>query len=327
MTSSLPRRLVRLALLLAALAAVWAALWYGGAMRLKTEVEAALLRLEARGARAACEHPATAGFPFSLTLSCDAAAYARDLDGVSLKAGRLDAQWSLAAPLSVDVALAGPMRAELPGMVPLDLAWTGAEGGLGLWLPRPSRLTLTLEAVAATTGEAGDAEPVFALARLEARADVEGRDVLVDVEAADVRLQPAFTGGVEAPPLALDLRAALKDAAERLIRRKPSLRGATIALEEAKLAAADGAALRLTGTMTVDDAGMVDGDLLVFIDNPGRLAAWWKSAPFELATQAEAVLDAVLALRPSATDGIPLRIEKGEAYIGLLPLGFLAPLR
>lgn len=326
MTSS--RRILRLVLLVLALAAVWGAIWFGASSRLKVMLETALVRMEQRGARAACENPATSGFPLRLSLTCDATAYARDLDGVALNAGRLDARWSIAAPLTLSADLTSPMHAELPGLVPLDLAWESARADLGLWLPRPSRVTAELDRVTATTGGPGAAAPVFSLAGLALRADVAGKDVLVSASGADLRLDTAHAGDLVLPPLALALDATLKDAAAGLVARRPSLRGATIDLAEMRIAAADGGALRLSGTLAIDDAGIVDGELTLNIDNPGRFPAYWKAAAPEFAAQAQAILDAAQALQIGGSSaGIPIRIEKGEAFAGFWPLGFIPPLR
>ncbi|MBK8456639.1 MAG: DUF2125 domain-containing protein [Phyllobacteriaceae bacterium] len=323
MTSSRLRQGLIFLALVAALAGAWAAIWRAGATRLNNELTAAISRMEARGARAACEDASVAGFPFAMEINCSAGAYARDLDGVALKSGPLVSGWSLAAPLTVTAEFDGPARVEAPGLVPLDLEWTALAGSIGLWYPRPSGASVNGSAIVATT----DADAaVFSVDAADGRARVSGADVAIALDLTGVRFAADYAGGYDFPPTALRLRAVAADGASRLLRRKPSLRGAKIAIEELELAAETGAGLRLSGAVAIDDAGVANGELTLNLDKPEAVAALIKSGPPENVSSGETALNLLVAMQSPPGAGVKLRLDKGQAFLGFLPLGFLPPL-
>lgn len=324
MTSSRLRKWIVFVVLLAALAAIWTVIWRAGAARLTGELAAAIHRAQARGVRAACDNPKVAGFPFAMTLVCDSGAYARDLDGVSLTSGAVAAGWTPLAPFTVSARLAAPAHAELPGFVPLDLTWSSLTGTFGLWLPRPSGATFDAAGLTAAS-ESGGA--VFSAATAKGRAKVAGDDIALTADVVGLVVDPAFASGYALPPLSLVLRGALVDGAPGVLRRRPSLRGATIVLDSLSLGGERVGLLTLTGRIAVDSDGVSDGEMTVRLDDPDAIAALIQSGPGDYAAQARAGLDAFLAMQGSPGAGVTLRIEKGRAFLGLLPLGFVPPLR
>lgn len=312
--------------LLAGLAAIWSALWFGAAGRLEEFVRTALARMESSGARAACESLDVTGFPSNLALRCLAAAYTRDVDGISLKAGRLDAAWSVTTPMTATAVLAGPGQVELPGLVPLDLNWSALVAETRLWFPRPSSIAIRLNDLVARS--AADDGELFALRSSTASATIEGADIDIALDAADAHIATASGPATALPVQTLTLTAKVRDGAHRLLGERPSVRGTVLEIAALRLVPRDGMAVSANGRLAVDTNGVVSGELEVHLTDPGSLAAMLASAFPAHAEEIRTGFEALAAMEspPGSGSGIKLRIVDGQAFLGFLPLGFLPAL-
>lgn len=311
---------------LAGLAVTWSALWYGAASRLEAAAREQIARLETSGARAACENLGISGFPARLSLDCAAMAYARDIDGIAVTASHLSATWSVASPMTVELELASPGHAELPGLVPLDVDWTSLSMKGRLWFPRPSALSVDLAGLAARAG--GDGAEVMSIASGTASARRSGEDLDFAVDIADAEVDPAFLYGHSLPPASALVVATVRQGARRLLGARPTLRDTTIDISRLVLEPAGKGSVSAAGSLAVDKAGHVEGELTVRMTDPGTLATMLTAAFPDQADAIRTGFDALAAMEspPGSGNGVTLRFTDSQAFLGFLPLGFLPAL-
>ncbi len=278
------------------------------------------------GARAACESLAVSGFPSNLTLRCLAAAYTRDVDGISLKAGRLDAGWSMVAPMTATAALAGPGQVELPGLVPLDLNWSALAVETRLWFPRPSSLGVRLDDLVARS--AADDVELLSLRSSTASATVDGGDIDITLDAAGAHVATPSGPVAGLPIQAVTLTAKVRDGVRRLLGKRPTVRGTEIEIETLRLAPSDDTTVSANGRLAVDGNGVVSGELEIRLTDPQSLAALLASAFPAHADEIKTGFEALAAMEspPGSGNGVKLRFLDGQAFLGFLPLGFLPAL-
>jgi len=311
-------------LLLVLLAGLWAAFWQAAAWRLADAAATGLDRLRQEGARAECESLAVSGFPLALRIDCRSIAYARDIDGIAAVAGPARLGWSLSAPLTLSATAQAPARLEWPGLVPLELAWQALTIRSALPFPVPSALAVSATALTGTARLDEKDRPAFALAGLAANATLRGADVVLDLAASGLVVAGDVAGGHDLPPLDLDLTATVGHGAAAWRAGRPSLRGTTLDIAALRLASGATAAVRASGTATIDRAGHVTGRLTAFLDDPETIAALAIKASPEEADTIRSAVSALEAMQQPA--GVPLIFEDGEAWLGLLPLGVVPPL-
>jgi hypothetical protein len=102
------------------------------------------------------------------------------------------------------------------------------------------------------------------------------------------------------------------------------LRGISLELRQVEIATASGAALTASGTVAVDDGGVIDARLTLGARKPAELAAVLSAAfPAEAGRINSAFAGlATLGDNPS----LPLTIRQGQAFLGFIPLGTIPPL-
>jgi hypothetical protein len=311
---------------LVGLAAIWSALWFGAAGRLEEFVGTSLAKMESSGARAACESLNVSGFPSNLALRCMAAAYTRDVDGISLKAGRLDAGWSVLSPMTATAALAGPGQVELPGLVPLELNWSTLAAETRLWLPRPSGVTIRTNDLVARSA-ADDAE-LFSLRSSTASATIDGEDIDIVLDSTDAHVVLPSEPVASLPVRALTLTAKVQDGARHLLGKRPTVRGTVLEIATLRLVPRDDMAMSANGRLTVDANGAISGELEVHLTDPDSLAAMLASAFPAHADEIKTGFEALAAMEspPGSGNGIKLRFVDGQAFLGFLPIGFVPAL-
>lgn len=311
---------------LVGLAAIWSALWFGAAGRLEEFVGTSLAKMESSGARAACESLNVSGFPSNLALRCMAAAYTRDVDGISLKAGRLDAGWSVLSPMTATAALAGPGQVELPGLVPLELNWSTLAAETRLWLPRPSGVTIRTNDLVARSA-ADDAE-LFSLRSSTASATIDGEDIDIVLDSTDAHVVLPSEPVASLPVRALTLTAKVQDGARHLLGKRPTVRGTVLEIATLRLVPRDDMAMSANGRLTVDANGAISGELEVHLTDPDSLAAMLASAFPAHADEIKTGFEALAAMEspPGSGNGIKLRFVDGQAFLSFLPIGFVPAL-
>ena len=311
-------------LFLAALFGLYSAGWFYLAEKVRAEARQTIDGLAQRGIRSDCARLRVEGYPLRLAVSCNSLAYQDDAGGVAVTTGALEAGTSLWRPLGGDMSLRGPLRALVPGLEPLWLDWDKLDLRTGMFRLPPDRIALAAEGLSGQTDpEEGEPVPLFNVSDLALDLVPEGGDLNARASFAELDIAADAVQGRSLPTLDGAGEARLKNGAAFLRSKPESLRGQALDITRLELSSGE-ARIAVSGPVSVDAEGLVDADLMIRITNPEALAGIVAAAMPEEAPkirQGFAAL-AMLGKQPA----MPLKIVKGNAVLGFIPLGGIAPL-
>jgi hypothetical protein len=314
------RRLLWIAALLIVLFGLYSAGWFYLADRLRTKVDETVASLNARGIEASCANMQISGYPLRFALTCDNLAYEDDAGNVAASAGSLVAAASIVRPLTPTAELQGPLRTSVPSMAPLWLDWDHLSAAIGLSWPAPSGISIKTEGLSAQTDPADDSDPVqlFSATTAQAELSPDGQDIdysgwfnglQVDAEAIDGRILPPLDGSG---------RARLKNGIALLGQEIRSLRGQSVEIGKFDLSSGK-AHITVSGPISVDADGLIDADLKIKLVNPKAVSAILAKAIPEHESEIEQGFGALAIF--GSEPSMPLKIVKGKASLGFIPLG------
>jgi hypothetical protein len=127
------------------------------------------------------------------------------------------------------------------------------------------------------------------------------------------------------PPLSGQSDITINDGVRLIGEKVKSLRGQSGTIRELALSTGEATGVTLSGPFSVDDSGLIDANLNVTIRDPRGLSAVLADAIPEKRDQIEQAFSglAMLGNAPS----LPLRIAKGRASLGFIPLGDIPPVQ
>ena len=281
--------------------------------------------LNGNGIEAGCANLTVSGYPLSFAVSCDNMAYEDDARNIAASTGSFNAVAQITQPLSPVADLRGPLRTSVPGMVPLWINWDNLQANVNLSWPLPRRISLQAEGLSGQTDPADDTDPVelFSAGTAAGQLRPNGGDVDYIGSFADLEIDPEAIGGRVLPPLDGSGDATLKNGVALIKTQTKSLRGQAVDIRKLDLSSGT-ARITVSGPVSVDAEGLVNAELTIKLKDPKAVAAILATAipeqkgPIE---QGFAGL-ALLGNEPS----MPLRIVKGKASLGFIPLGKIKPL-
>lgn len=299
--------------------------WFYLADKIKGEFRQTIAELSARGIEADCANFRVSGYPLLLAIDCDGMAYEDDASNIAASAGALTAVTSLARPLVADATLRGPLRTVAPGVPPLWLDWDNLNASAKLFWPLPRKVSLAAHGLSGQTDPADDSDPVQFFSASRAQVDLEpnGQDVVYTGQFEDLEIPPEVLNGRTVPPLDGTGAVTLKNGVALVQSRPKSLRGQAVEIANLELSSGE-AHISVSGPAAVDADGLVDADLVIKLRNPQAVAAILATAIPEQAgkiNQGFAAL-AMLGSEPS----LPLKVVKGKAVLGFIPLGNIKPI-
>lgn len=300
--------------------------WFYLSGKVRDEAAQAIARLNGKGVNADCSNLQVSGYPLSFTVACDGVAYEDDARNVAATSGGLNVSASVTRPLRAVANLEGPLRTSVPGMLPLWLDWDKLHATANLWWPLPSRVTVQSEGLNGQTDPADDTDPVqlFSTARAQAELSPVGQDVAYQGSFADLEIDPGAIGGRTLPPLDGSGQATLKNGVALLKTNAKSLRGQSVDFQQLVLSSGE-AKISLSGPVSVDGDGLIDADLAIKLENPKAISAILAAAIPEQAGKIEQGFAALAML--GNEQSMPLRIVKGRASLGFIPLGKIKPMQ
>ncbi len=314
------RRILWLALFVAVLFGGYSALWYYAADRLEAQAKTVLADVNANGVTADCARLTARGFPFRIGLYCDSVRF-DDRKGTTVSAGAFRSAAQVYSPLHIVGELDGPATVAVPQAHSLALDWTGLRASVRIATPLPERISL--EGSGLSAGLSG-AEPLLTAQAFQGHMRPNGADL--DLAGTVVDLAPAarLLEGRQLPPLSGALDATVKDGVQLLLSKARSLRGQSATIRQLSVSTDAATGVDLKGTLSVDADGLVDADLTLTLRNPKGLAA----VASGVAPEAKGKIDqAVMAIGMlGANPSLPLKIAKGKALLGFIPLGEVPPL-
>lgn len=322
---SKPRRwLLWLAALVLVLFAIYSGGWFYLADRLKSEADQAVARLGSKGIAAGCANLTVSGYPMSFTVSCDNIAYEDDTRKVAASTGSFNAVAGITGPLSPVADLRGPLRTMAPGMPPLFINWDQLHANAKVWWPLPKSISLQAEGLNAETDPQDESDPVQLFSAGEAAGELQpvAQDVKYIGGFGDLEINADAIGGRALPPLDGSGEVTLKNGVALIAAPPKSLRGQSIDI--AKLDLSSGSArITVSGPVSVDAEGLIDANLTIKLKDPKAVALILGGAIPEHKSEIEQGFAAIAMLGKEPS--MPLRIVKGKASLGFIPLGKIKP--
>jgi hypothetical protein len=318
------RRLLWLAALVVVLFAIYSGGWFYLADRVRSEADKAVATLNKNGVEAGCANLQVSGYPLNFIVSCDNLAYEDDAKNIAASAGSFNAAAQIIQPLSPVANLRGPLRTSVPGMMPLWIDWDNLQANVKLWWPLPQRIALEAEGLSGQTDPADDTDPVqlFSAGKASGQLQPNGGDIDYVGSFGDLEIDPEAIGGRVLPALDASGDATLKNGVALIGTQVKSLRGQAIEIRNLDLSSGT-ARITVSGPLSVDAEGLVNADLMIRLTDPKAVAAILGAAIPEQKSQIEQGFSAlaVLGNEPS----MPLKVVKGKASLGFIPLGKIKP--
>jgi hypothetical protein len=281
-------------------------------------------RLSSQGIAAGCANLTVSGYPLSFAVSCDNLAYEDDARNVAASTGSFNAVAGITGPLSPVADVRGPLRTSVPGMSPLWIDWDKMQAVVNLSWPLPRRVSLQAEGMSGQTDPADDSDPaeLFYAAKAAGQLEPKGADVAYTGSFSDLEIDADAIGGRVLPALDGSGEVTLKNGVALIAAPPKSLRGQSADI--AKLDLSSGTArITLSGPVSVDAEGRIDADLTIKLKDPKAVAAILGAAIPEHRSEIEQGFAglAMLGNEPS----MPLKVVKGKASLGFIPLGKIKP--
>ncbi|MER9330405.1 DUF2125 domain-containing protein [Mesorhizobium sp. M0488] len=318
------RRLWWLAAFIVVLFAVYSGGWFYLADRVRSEADKAVAALNKNGVEAGCANLQVSGYPLSFVVSCDSLAYQDDTRNIAASAGSIHAVAQIIQPLSPVADMRGPLRTSVPGMVPLWIDWDSLQANINLSWPLPRRISLRAEGLSGQTDPADDADPVelFSAGKAAGQLQPNGGDLDYLGSFIDLEIDPDAVGGRVLPPFDASGDVTLKNGVALIGTHVQSLRGQMIEIRNLDLSSGT-ARVTVSGPLSVDAGGLVDADLMIRIKDPKAVASILAGAIPEQKNAIEQGFSALAMLGNAPS--LPLKVIKGKASLGFIPLGKIKP--
>ncbi|TIN38286.1 MAG: DUF2125 domain-containing protein, partial [Mesorhizobium sp.] len=226
--------------------------------------------------------------------------------------------------LSPGADLRGPLRTSVPGMAPLWIDWDNLRANVKLSWPLPRRVSLQAEALSAQTDPADGTDPVelFSAGTAAGELRPNGQDIDYAGSFTDLEIDPGAIDGRVLPPLDGGGDVTLKNGVALIKTQTESLRGQAVDIGKLDLSSGS-ARVTVSGPVSIDADGLIDADLMIRLSDPKAVAEILGKAIPEQKSQIKTGFAglALLGNEPS----MPLKIVKGKASLGFIPLGSIEP--
>ncbi|MEQ1953692.1 DUF2125 domain-containing protein [Mesorhizobium yinganensis] len=315
------RRIVWLGVCILIVIAGYTAGWFWLAGRIEGETRTALAKMQERGIKAECANLAVRGYPFRIGLYCDRVAFAQPAQAVSAAAGAFRSAGQIYDPMRLVAELDSPATVTVPdgGQIAFDWQTLRASTRLTQTLPE----SVSLEGTQLKVGANGRPQLVSA-ETFEAHMRPNEADVDLAASFAGLVFDPSVVGDRTVPPLTGEADLSVKDGLKLLAEnRADNLRGQSGIVRKLTLQLGEKGALILSGPYSIDQDGLIDADFKVSISDPKALAVSLAQVFPEQENKIKQGFAglAFLGSKPS----LPLKITKGKATLGFIPLGGIPP--
>lgn len=315
------RRILWLGVFIVVVIACYTAGWFWLAGKIEGETRTALAKMEERGMKAECANLAVRGYPFRIGLYCDRVAFAQPAQEVSAAAGAFRSAGQIYDPMRLVAELDSPATVSVPNGGQIAFDWLTLRASTRLTQTLPERVSL--EGTQLRVGANGRPQLVSA-ETFEAHMRPNEADVDLAASFGGLVFDPSVIGDRTVPPLTGEADLSVKDGLKLLAEnRARNLRGQSGVVRKLTLQLGEKGALILSGPYSIDQDGLIDADFKVSISDPKALAV----SLAEVFPEQESKIKqgfaglAFLGSKPS----LPLRITKGKATLGFIPLGGIPP--
>ena len=317
----------RFVFLLVAILVVIAGYTYGwnyAADRLVRETNARVAALNEGGRRANCENAEARGYPFRIGLFCRSVMYIDPPSGIAVRAGEMRTAAQVYQPNRIVGELDGPAIIEFPGLNAQEVTWESLQSSTRLTGTRPDILSVAATNIAIGPDSAPSGERPAASAdsaEFHMRPAGSGRDIAWRFER--LSLDPRLLGDGTLPLLSGEADVNFPVNPGPAI-ASGSYRGLAATINSMTLrTAGNETAARISGPVSIDDAGLIYAQLTQTLENPQVFARIMSEFFPDARDQIRLAFLGLSAL--GDTPSLPLRIDKGAVSIGFLRLGNIPP--
>lgn len=316
------RRIAWLGIGVIILCMVYTAGWFYLAQRIEGETRTALAALQGSDSTAECVNPVARGYPFRIGLFCDSVSFTRPADGVSLTAGAFRSAGQIYDPRRLVAELDGPATVTAPAIGQLALAWENLRASVRLAEPLPERASVEGRVVKVA---GADGTPLASAGSFEGHMRPNGADIDLAASFESLAVDPALVQGRTLPALSGEADIGVVGGVAMLAQDQRDLRGRSGTIRRLALSLGPQGGVELSGPFAVDEAGLLDADFTVAVREPQALAATLSAAFPEAARQIGQAFMGLALLGNSPS--LPLKVSKGNAVLGFIPLGKVPPLQ
>jgi hypothetical protein len=337
MTSSTPtntrysRRIKWLGIGVAIIAAVYTGVWFWGASYLKREIVKGIEGANAGSSRAECANLDIKGFPFRAGVFCDKVTFADPSQNVAVSFGAFRSATQVYDPARGIIELDGPLEMQLPGGEAVKGNWSLLHASARYGSPLPKQIDVEMKDFDLSVAQL-DTAPLVQAGNAQAHFRTVEQDVDIASSAVGLNLNTVITGGRIVPPFDFETSMRLNNGARFLdtsaLTLGEFLRGQSGIINTLGLRFADGGGLSVSGPLSVDEAGLLSGDLSVTFTEAEKLGQTVQEISPEIAAYLTPSLSAAASVaKPGENPKIDVTIRKGKAAIGIFPLGQIPPLQ
>jgi hypothetical protein len=228
-------------------------------------------------------------------------------------------------PFHIVAELDSPARISAPSGGAFAFDWANLRASARLSMDFPDQIDTVVTSLTADAGADGSAATrLFSAGSAEAHMLKAGDDLKLAASFADATIDPKLLKGAELPPLKGEVDITVKDGVSFVRFGSGSLRGQSGTIQTLAVSSGDTAGLSLSGPFSVASDGLVDADLSVTIRDPKALSAILMKAFPGMADQIRTSFAGLAVMGDNPT--LPLKISKGRAMLGFIPLGNVPPL-
>jgi len=314
------RRITWLGIVVAAVVALYSGGWFYLANVIETRTTLALAKMQENGVSANCRNTEMRGFPFRIGLFCDAVDFS-DRKGVAASAGAFRSAGQIYDPLRLIAELDGPATVAAPGLGDIKIDWNALRASARLAEPLPSRVSLEGGGLKAARA---DGKPLLAADTFEGHMRPNGADIDLAWSLGGLAIDASLVEGRVLPAIAGTGDITVTDGVRVAQHGAKSLRGLSATLRSVSVTLGGTGGVTVSGPVSVDNEGFVNAELKLDLRDPDKLAEALVTAFPEEADRIRQGFGglAMLGSQPS----LPLKIVKGKASLGFIPLGSLPPL-
>lgn len=294
--------------------------WFWLAGRADREVRQHIAEVNRDGVSLDCVKPEIKGFPFRIGLFCDRVEYENTALRISASAGAFRTAAQIYQPMRAVLELDSPLRVTAQDLPQLQFDWELLHASARIANPLPERLSVEIRKLA---GEAEYSDrapmPLFTAENVQTHLRPNGENIDIAGTFTGLVIDQKLLDGRKLPPLDGSADASLTNGVALVRGGEKSLRGQAGTIRSLTLTSGGTTGAALSGPWSIDADGLLDADLRVTIQNPRELSRILAEAIPEQRQQIETAFNG-LALLGSAPS-LPLRVAKGRAMLGFIPLG------
>ncbi|GGA61965.1 hypothetical protein GCM10011385_14650 [Nitratireductor aestuarii] len=311
-----------LAIAVVAVGLIYTGFWYYGASMLMDRVNTSLARLNADGRRANCEEPDIHGYPFRLGVRCRSVFYEDVKEGLSFRAEQTETAANIYDPRHVVMKVGSPATVHLPFLPPATVHWDGLGASTELAQPFPTRVSIAGSNIElAPEGSEDDARPVARISAGELHARQVEQDVEIATSFQELKLSEDVVANV--PPLEGRAMVVVNDGLTMMMDRNIALRGQKGVIEEFVVGVVgQKAGISVSGPIEFDNEGLMTAQLRIKVDDPVGTAKILAEIFPKVADPIRSATGMLTALGNAAVE---IRVVRGDAFLGFVPLGKIPP--